>query len=96
MPFSDESRASWASSRSCMLLLTPRPTPERGVEPVGVWAACSLLDYTEWAERGTGIDRGDYVTCLPHLVHLPSCNTSVVLDSISSISGSASSISPLW
>jgi hypothetical protein len=36
-----------------------------------VWAACLLLDYPEWGERGTGIDRGDYVTCLPRLVCLP-------------------------
>jgi hypothetical protein len=36
-----------------------------------VRAACLLLDYPEWAERGMGIDHGDYVTCLPHLVRLP-------------------------
>jgi hypothetical protein len=35
-----------------------------------VRAACPLLDYPEWVERGTGIDHGDYVTCLPHLVCL--------------------------
>jgi hypothetical protein len=36
-----------------------------------VRAACLLLDYPEWAERGMGIDRGEYVICLPHLVCLP-------------------------
>jgi hypothetical protein len=36
-----------------------------------VRAACPLLNYPEWAERGMGIDRKDYVTCLPHLVRLP-------------------------
>jgi hypothetical protein len=34
---------------------------------IGVWAACLLLDYPEWAKRGTGIDHGDYVTCMPYL-----------------------------
>jgi hypothetical protein len=38
--------------------------------PVSVWAAYPLLDYPEWVERGMGIDCGDYMTCLPHLVHL--------------------------